>query len=157
MATVSKAQNSAIPLPIIRDHYPRSCSVADPLSWRPVHFQAIGVRDLVADPLTIEQFLRRPYLRRSRYQLRVVDLATGRRRTIYERLLRENFRDCPLRVGVYEGRKLVELMATNYGPSVADRRGLLRFLAKYSTTDFGDYRLGILSDDGEVVTVESLA
>jgi hypothetical protein len=117
----------------------------------------VGVRDLVTDPLTVEQFNQRPYLRRSRYQLLVVDLATGQRRTIYERLLRENFRDCPLRVGVYEGRKLVELMATNYGPSVADRRGLLRFLAKYITTDFGDHRLGILSDDGEVVTAESLS
>jgi hypothetical protein len=157
MATVSSLQTSVILPQVIQDHYPEFSSVADPITWRPVHFQAIGVRDLVTDPLTVEQFNQRPYLRRSRYQLRVVDLATGQRRTIYQRLLRSCFRDCPLRVGVYQGQKLVELMATNYGPSVADRRGLMAFLRKYIDSDFGDHRLGILSDDGEVVTAESLS
>ena len=155
MATVS-------PSPVFRsdvicDQYPFSSSVRYPVHWIKSRFQLLGVRDLVTHPLTVGQLIQRPYLRRSRYQLRVVDLATGKERTIYQRLLKQHYRECPLRVGIYEGRKLVELLTTNYGPTVADRRGLVRFLAKFIDHDLGDHRLGIFSDDCEVVTSGSMA
>jgi hypothetical protein len=135
---------------ILTDQYPFVTSVRYPLHWLPCHFQVLGVRDLAIRPLTVEQYQSRPMLRRSRYQLRVLDLRTGNERTIYHRLLRSHFRDCPLRVGIYDGPELQEVLRTNWGPTIADRQRLLNFLDRFSPDDLS--RLGIFSDDCEVVT-----
>ncbi len=155
MAIKHQAQ-TAVNLPtILIDQYPTSTKVTAPLEWRSHRFELLGVRDTVRHPLTIEQFQARPMLRRSRYQLRVVDLQTGELRRIYRRLLQEHYRECPLRVGVFLGSQLVELLSPNWGPTAADRRGLLRFLDGFAGQDMGDHRLGIFSDDCEVITAES--
>ncbi len=155
MAIKHQAQ-TAVNLPsIIIDQYPTSTKVTRPLEWRSHRFELLGIRDTVRHPLTIEQFQARPLLRRSRYQLRVVDLQTGELRTIYHRLLQEHYRECPLRVGVFLGSELVELLSPNWGPTAADRRGLLGFLDRFKVQDMGDHRIGVFSDDGEVITSES--
>lgn len=156
MATTSKA-NLPFHLPtILEDSYPVIQSVLYELDWEPCNFRLISVRDSVRRPLSIEEFNRRPMLRRSRYALKVVDLSTNKIRVVYHRLLQSHFRDCPLRVGVYYGSDVQELLTTNWGPTVADRMGLVRFLQKHQHTDMGYYRLGILSDDGEVITADSI-
>lgn len=154
MAIKHQAQ-TAVTLPsIIIDNYPTSTKVTRPFEWRPEVFELLGIRDTVRRPLTIEQFKARPMLRRSRYQLRVVDLQTGELRTIYHRLLLEHFRECPIRVGIYEGSQLVDTTSHNWGPTGADRLALLRFLAKFDGYDMGEFHVGIFSDDGEVITAE---
>jgi len=137
--------------------YPRSThvSVVKPV-WVPRKFRILAVRDSVRYPLSVEQFLRRPMTRRSRYLVRVRDLETGARHSVYHRSLRDWYRETPLRVGIYDGSELKELLTTNWGPSVADRLGLVHFLQTHGNYDMGDLRLGILSDDGEAISCESL-
>lgn len=144
------------PSNVLNDRYPIKASVAYPLAWSDRQFRLLGVRDLAVEALTVEQFLARPMSRRSRYQLRVVDMATGRNRLIYHRLLHSSFRECPLRVALFDGAKIVELLSTNWGATVADRLGLVNFLNRFESQDLGELRLGIFSDDGEVITAESL-
>jgi hypothetical protein len=156
MATKSKA-NLPFHLPtILEDSYPVSQSVLYELDWEPCHFRLISVRDSVRRPLSIDEFKRRPMIRRSRYALRVADLATNQIRVVYHRLLLSHFRDCPLRVGIFKGSNLIEMLSTNWGPTVADRNGLLSFLAKHVDRDLGHHRIGIFSDDGEAVTTDSI-
>lgn len=141
---------------MLSDHYLLTTSVAYAIEWQPLKFRILAVRDLATDPITPEAFIRRPMARRSRFQLGVVNLETDQTRWIYQRCLLSSFRECPLRVGVFEGSEMIEQLPTNWGPSVADRRNLAEFLGTWRKSDFGGKRLGIFSDDGEVITAESL-
>lgn len=143
--------------PVIHTAYPFTTHVsASHLTWEPRRFWVLGVRDLVTDPLTVQEYLARPMTRRSRYLIRVRDLDRGVCRSVYQRSMADWFRETPLRVGVFHGARLMELLSTNWGPTVADRQGLIRFLQKHAGHDMGEFRIGILSDDSEVITCDSL-
>jgi hypothetical protein len=124
--------------------------------WEPRRFEILKIRDLASDPISVAEFLRRPMTRRSRYLLRVRDLDQGQLRSVYHRSMADWFRETPLRIGIYHGCDLQELLKTNYGPTIPDRQRLVRYLNKHQTTDMGEFRLAVLSDDGEVITCESL-
>ena len=46
----------------IRLHYPTRTVIGHELEFRPRHFLVKSVRDLVAEPLTVEDYLRRPMI-----------------------------------------------------------------------------------------------
>ena len=142
---------------VIHTWYPRTTHLATATPrWEPRKFQVLGVRDLVQDPLTVAEYLRRPMTRRSRYLIRVLDLDKGRYRSVYQRSMSDWYRETPLRVGIYEGSELVDITNHNWGPTLADRKSLIRFLAKFDGFDMGEFRLGIFSDDLEVITCDTL-
>jgi hypothetical protein len=142
---------------VIHTAYPFTTHVSTlTLTWEPRRFRVLSVRDLVTDPLTVQEYLARPMTRRSRYLIRVRDLDRGVCRSVYQRSMADWFRETPLRVGVFHGAKLMELLSTNWGPTVADRQGLIAFLRKHADHDMGEFRIGILSDDAEVITCDSL-
>jgi hypothetical protein len=143
---------------IIHTLYPYSThvSIKTPV-WEPRKFKVLAIRDLVLHPLSVSEFLSRPMTRRSRYLVRVRDLDRGVCRSVYHRSMADWHREAPLRVGVYHGDDLQELMATNWGPSIGDRKGLIAFLNKHGNRDMGEFRLAILSDDAEVITCDSLS
>ncbi len=142
---------------VIHTAYPFTTHVASPnLAWEPRRFRVLGVRDLVTDPLSVAEFLRRPMTRRSRYLIRVRDLDKGVCRSVYQRSMADWFRETPLRVGVFHEKKLIEIISTNWGPNVRDRLGLIEFLHSFDGYDMGEFRLGVFSDDLEVITCDSL-
>lgn len=114
-------------------------------------FRIRNVRDLVQHPLTIKEFLNRPMVRRSRYLVSVLDLDLGRYRKIYQRSMHEHFRETPLRVGLFDKTEIHELFRTNWGPTVRDRMMLVRFLTEFQHDSFGHLRIGVFSDDLEVI------
>jgi hypothetical protein len=67
------------------------------------------------------------------------------------------YRETPLRVGVFHNSNLLELISTNWGPTLADRRGLIKFLRQFEGHDMGEFRVGVFSDDLEVITCDSLS
>jgi hypothetical protein len=67
------------------------------------------------------------------------------------------YRETPLRVGIYEGSELVDITNHNWGPTLADRKSLIRFLAKFDGFEMGEFRVGVFSDDLEVITCDSLS
>jgi hypothetical protein len=143
--------------PVIKTAYPVSTHVATPrLTWEPRRFRVLGVRDLARDPLSVEEFLQRPMTRRSRFMVKVYDIDRDVFRSVYQRSMLDYFRETPLRVGVFRQSKMVDLVTTNWGPTIADRLGLVQFLRSFDGHDFGEYRLGIFSDDLEVITCDSL-
>jgi len=107
-----------------------------------------AVRDLLQEPLTIREYLRRPMVRRGRYLLRVYDLGTNQYRQWYLNNSREYWFDSQLRVGVFEGPKLVDIISRGYDPSERERLILARALV--GLLDFNlqpHLRFGVFSDD----------
>jgi hypothetical protein len=143
---------------VIHTAYPSTTHLATPRPrWEPRRFRVLDIRDLAKQPLTIQEFLRRPMTRRSRYLVRVLDLDRGVCRSVYHRSMAEWYRETPLRVGVFHNSKLLELISTNWGPTLADRRGLIKFLRQFEGHDMGEFRVGVFSDDLEVITCDSLS
>ena len=137
---------------IIHTAYPFTTHVSQSRpNWEPRRFQVLRIRDLATDPLDAEEFLRRPMTRRSRYLVRVRDLDRGVCRSVYHRSMEEWYRETPLRVGIFQGADLVELLRTNWGPTIGDRRSLVKFLRERISLDLGEHRLCVFSDDGEVL------
>jgi hypothetical protein len=140
---------------VIRTCYPRTTHLATASPrWEPRTFQVLGIRDLVREPLTIQEYLRRPMTRRSRYLIRVLDVQKQRYRSVYHRSMSDWYRETPLRIGIYEGLKLVDMTSHNWGPTLADRQSLIRFLQKFDGFDMGEFQIGIFSDDAELLTCE---
>jgi hypothetical protein len=131
--------------------YPVSTDVTARLEFRDRELMVRRVRDLVTEPLTIAEYLRRPLVRRSRFLLSGTDLSCGQFRRFYLRSAREFLRDTPLRVGMFEGGHLVELTRTNWGPTARDRMALARFLGRFAGANLGGLEIGVFSDDLEMI------
>ena len=72
------------PRQVITLTYPTSTLVqsAQPI-YRPRQIRVVSVRDLVAEPLTIAEYLYRPLVRRGRYLVTAWDYATRSVRQFY--------------------------------------------------------------------------
>jgi hypothetical protein len=125
---------------------------SSPLSQRKLIVHS--VRDLVSDPLTIDEFLRRPFILRSRYLIRGVDSVTGQHRQFYLGSS-EQFRSAGvLRIGLYNpGETRAErLLARGFQPTLKDRAMLCALLREWRAMDFGDSTLRIFADDLRLVS-----
>src|SRR5690606_17645707 len=85
-------------------NYPLSTHVR---FWRPDQYRRRevvidSVRDLVADPLTVEEFMRRPFLLRSRWLVKAYEPRLRQWRQFYWGSTREFAAPGILRVGLYE-------------------------------------------------------
>lgn len=115
--------------------------------FRQRQVKVLRVRDLVRDPLTTEEFLRRPYVIRSRWLVDGVE--NGRYRKFYLGASPEFAAPSELRLGLYEpfADRPSKILIRPVLPTIEDRRALVRLLLKWSGRDFGDCRLGIFADD----------
>jgi hypothetical protein len=128
-------------------------TVRDP-GWKRRSVMVRSVRDLVSDPLTPWEFLRRPMIHRSRYLLRVIDLRQNQYRQMYLASAREWRRESPLRVGLFDGGRLVFPTSVEWGWSQNDRRGLAKVLRQWMGEDFGGMRLGVYADGLRLVCTD---
>ena len=90
------------------------------------------VRDLVADPLTIAEFLQRPYTARSRYLVRAWDLDRCDYRQFYAGSSDNHRAPGTLRIAVYlpgESRPH-RILTDGFESTVRDRQSLMRSLQK---------------------------
>jgi hypothetical protein len=130
-------------------HYPTDTHVRLEGSriLRPRSIRVLSVRDLVAQPLTPEEFLRRPFVRRSRYLLRGYE--NGQYRQFYLGCSEEFRAPSQLRIALYEPGKLrpTDLLSRPFEPSVLDRKQLARLLIKCQERDFGQLTLRVFTDD----------
>jgi hypothetical protein len=117
------------------------------LEQRRVHVHEI--RDLVADPLTPEEYLRRPYTRRSRWLIRGYDETRKQWRQFYLGSSAEYQSPGVLRVALYEpgGNRPAYGISRDFGPSKRDRRLLARAIAEWTKRDIQDLQLRIYADD----------
>lgn len=107
------------------------------------------VRDLLADPLSVEDFLRRPYLLRSRWLAKAFEPEPGRWRQFYLGSSKEYAAPGVLRVGLYEPGEIkpVRVYGRDFQPTLEDRRALVKALRQWSRHDFGEAKLRVFASD----------
>lgn len=108
-----------------------------------------SVRDLKAEPLTVEEFMRRPFLLRSRWLVRAFEPKVKQWRQFYMGSSREFAESGVLRIGLFEpGSKTPTWMhGKAFRPTVEDRRELIKTLKDWGKLNFGDAWIGIFPDD----------
>lgn len=136
-------------------HYPVCTHIAvDKLEFRQRVIRPYKIRDLVTDPLTIREYLARPFTRRGRYLALCKDIRSGQLRQFYLSSTQEHWRDTPLRFCLFDdaAKKPVEIMPVNYGTTKRDRLILAKTVIEFLDTEFyGNLRIGIFSDDLQVI------
>jgi len=134
-------------------HYPISNTVESPSDYRLRRVRVLRVRDLVTQPLTLQEFLRRPYVRRSRWLLTGYDLNAGKFRQFYLGSSDEHRAPGVLRVALYQPGKLmpVDTLPIDFEDTLTDRKLLLDVVAELLNRDLHDLRVGIYANDLRVM------
>jgi hypothetical protein len=129
--------------------YPTTTHVryADKPFFRDRIFRVVKIRDLVQEPLTVAEFLRRPYNRRSRYL--ILGQEGNRYRQFYLGCAAGYEAPGQLRLALYdpEGYRPLELLARPFECDVRDRKIMLRLLSNWVDKDFGGLVLRVFADD----------
>lgn len=118
------------------------------------HITIHRVRDLVSDPLTVEEFLRRPFVRRSRWLAFAKDNELEQWRQFYLGSTEEFASPGNLRLALYEpgGSRPKEILGREFRPTVFDRKLMMRLLRRWNHQDHGDLQLRICCDDLRLVS-----
>lgn len=108
-----------------------------------------SVRDLVADPLSVDEFLRRPFLLRSRWLVKAYEPRLRQWRQFYWGSTREFAAPGILRVGLYApgATHASWLFGRAFHPTPEDRRELMNLLKEWDKLNFGDLTLKVFADD----------
>jgi hypothetical protein len=111
-----------------------------------------AARDLVTDPLTIAEFMRRPFLLRSRYLVKAYEPEIRQWRQFYWGSTREYAAPGILRVGLYEpgAEKASWVYDRAFLPTPEDRRELIKSLRQWEKIDFGSASVRVFADDQPV-------
>ncbi|MCM2370931.1 hypothetical protein [Aporhodopirellula aestuarii] len=133
--------------------YPEKTLVDQLEHCRRRRIRVIKVRDLMAEPLTVAEFLRRPLLNRSRWLITGFDEDIGKPRQFYLGSSVEFRAPQMLKVALYEPESPRPAYAISrpFGPSKRDRMLMAKALASWSLRDIEDMQLGIYADDLSVV------
>ncbi len=108
-----------------------------------------SVRDLVREPLTPAEFLRRPFVRRSRWMIHATEADTGKWRRFYLGASREFFSPSVLRLGLYapgESRPR-KIVGPEFGNTRGCRRKLIRILRFLASQDLDDLSVRVIATD----------
>lgn len=108
-----------------------------------------SIRDLVTDPLSLAEFMRRPWLIRSRHLIKAYEPTTNQWRQFYLGSSREYQSPGILRIGLYEpgAARPVKIYGRPFQATPEDRRILIQTVKDWSKLDFGDANLRVFADD----------
>ena len=105
--------------------------------FKPRTVRVVRVRDLLTNPLTVEEFRRRPYVRRTRY---LVMAQEGRSyKQFYLGSTAEAWAPSQLRLDLYNPNETRprELLTRPFSDDVREMKLLLRLLERWANKDFG--------------------
>ncbi|MEL7337299.1 MAG: hypothetical protein AAFN70_13985, partial [Planctomycetota bacterium] len=112
--------------------YPTSNIIGHSFSYRTREFVVCDIRDLFEDPLTIEDFYRRPMLKRSRYLLRGRDVETDEWRQFYAGNSIELSAPGDLYIAEYKHGVMVRILFGPYKDTAKDRNRMAYVLQPLS-------------------------
>lgn len=139
---------------VVSLNYPTCTDVlaATKKRWLERQIEVISIRDLVSQPLTPQEFMRRPFTRRTRYLMRGVE--AGVKKQFYLGTSQEFYSNGQLRMGLYLPGSVrpEELIARPFENSPFDRRLLYQAVLELAGYDFGRLQLRILADDLRLVS-----
>lgn len=137
---------------IVEFHYPRTTHVhyVHSCEYRLRRVRITAIRDLVREPLTIDEYLRRPYVLRSRHLITGIDLDRNRERRFYIGCSREFRAPTELRIATYtDGIKWPEgIFFRPIQATLHDRKLLARALEQWRA----DLSLRVYADDLRVIS-----
>ena len=112
--------------------------------------KVVTIRDLVSQPLTFEEFLRRPFVRRSRWLVGGIDLESKLFRQFYLGCSPEYNAPSQLRIGGYDEykRRPTKIYYRGFEPTLDDRKKL----AKLALILRNRFDLRIFADDLRLVS-----
>lgn len=135
-------------------HYPTCTDVlaATQKRWKQREIEVVSIRDLVRQPLTPQEFMRRPFTRRTRYLLRGRE--NGLVKQFYLGTSHEYYTCGQLRMGLYLpfSAQPSDLIGRPFENNPFDRRLLYQSLLKFLDYDFGRFDLRIFADDLRLYT-----
>ncbi|MGV3485373.1 MAG: hypothetical protein ACO1RT_13220 [Planctomycetaceae bacterium] len=136
---------------VVTIHYPLSTHVRhiEKAIARPRQIVVRSIRDLVAEPLTPEEFLRRPFIRRSRWLIKGYEPEHKRFRQFYTGSSIEFAAPSQLRVALYEpgATKPKQVLFRAIEPTVRDRKLLSRALLRWTKRQDEQLQMRIYADD----------
>lgn len=130
--------------------YPESTLLQTQWQFRRRRLEVVDVRDLLTEPLTPDEFLRRPLIHRGRWLVRARDLEQQTVKQFYLASTREFYRPTGLRLALYwpdqRDQPPAEWLSRRFAGTRRDRIVLARALASLRQTDFGGFDLRITID-----------
>ncbi len=133
-------------------HYPTCTDVfADSEQWRLRELLVYRIRDLVREPLTIDEYLHRPFVKRSRYLL--IGKEYGRWKQFYLGSTQEYLANGQLRLGLYgpDDTKPTQLVSRPFDNTPEDRKCLFEAVERWSKLSFGQLQLRVFADDLRII------
>jgi hypothetical protein len=127
-------------------YYPKTNIVGRTPDWQSRQFARWSVRDLVTRPLTPEEYLNRPLVRRSRYLWQGRD-SLGQWRKFYLGATRDHWHEAQLRIALYDGARRIRLLSRPFEATVRDRILLARVIGRWESYDYDGLQLRITCDD----------
>ena len=111
------------------------------------------IRDLLSDPLTPAEFLRRPFVRRSRWLIKAWDEGLQQFRQFYLGSSAEHESPGVLKVALYEPgeQRPCYSISRPFGPSRKERMLMAKAVAHWSQRELRDLQLRIYCDDLKVI------
>lgn len=133
--------------------YPDSTLVESKTTYRRRHLQIREVRDLIADPITPEEYLRRPLTQRSRYLLTAYDKDSKSWRQFYVGSSKEFLTDGRLRIALYEkdGVSPKKIVSRSFEATRRDRIALARAVKAMQEKELDGLMLRIIPDESLVL------
>ena len=130
-------------------HYPKSTHISAEPQFRRREVIIKDIRDLVRDPLTVEEYCQRTQVRRSRWLVSARDVQIGAWRRFYLGTTREYWRSTPLRLGLFhpDTGRFVKLLARPFEATPYDRILLAKTAMEWLDQDFGGLKLRVFADD----------
>lgn len=131
-------------------HYPDSTLVGKQWQYRRRRLEVVSVRDLLLNPLTPAEFLRRPMLHRGRWLVRAKDLEQQKVKQFYLASSQEFWRPTGLRLALYwpgeESDGPAELLTRRFATTPRDRIVLAKALTELRSCDWQGFELRITVD-----------
>lgn len=129
--------------------YPESTQVESQTKFRRRRVQIREVRDLILQPLTPEEFLRRPLTHRSRYLLTAYDLDSAQWRQFYLGSSKEHATDGRLKIALYKpgAEKPTKIISRPFEPTRRDRIQLARTLKELRNQSHDGLELRVIPDE----------
>lgn len=129
--------------------YPESTQVESKTTFRKRRIQIREVRDLIRQPLTPEEYLRRPLTHRSRYLLTAFDRDCEQWRQFYLGSSQEHATNGRLRIALYRAgaAEPTKIISRSFEPTRRDRIMLARTLKELREKSHGGLELRVIPDE----------
>lgn len=141
---------------VVSFHYPKTTLITATPEFKKRAIIVTRVRDLFLEPLTIDEYRRRPFVRRGRFLIIGREVRPGNpHKQMYWECTREHWQPVLLHVGLYNPRralsKPVKILETGFNWTPTSRLQLGRVLMKLQDHDFRGLELRVFCDGLRVV------